>query len=112
MMSVMCSNALTKRVKELGLTKPGEILDATTKIIEGRFEISEQMVLDGMDLALCKLNLKTLQQEYAIIRNAEVLETKADKQPIGICVLSEALCQSENRITKTGFYLHILRRLC
>ena len=91
MMSVMRSNALTKCVKELGLTKPGEILDATTKIIEGRFERSEQMVLDGMDLALCKLNLTTMQLEYSgannplwIIREDEVLETKADKQPIGM----------------------------
>ena len=91
MMSVMCSNALTKSVKELGLTKPGDILDATTKIIEGRFERSEQLVLDGMDLALCKLNLKNLQFEYAgannplwIVRSGEVLETKADKQPIGM----------------------------
>ena len=80
MMSVMCSNALTKCVKELGLTKPGEILDATTKIIEGRFERSEQMVLDGMDLALCKLNLKTKKLEYAgannplwIIRKANII---------------------------------------
>ena len=91
MMGVMCSNALTKSVKELGLAKPGEILDATTKIIESRFERSEQMVLDGMDLALCKLNIKTMRLEYAgannslwIIRDNEVLETKADKQPIGM----------------------------
>ena len=90
MMSVMCSNALTKCVKELELTKPAEILDATTKIIESRFERSEQLVLDGMDLALCKVNLNTKKLEYAgannplwIVRDEELLETKADKQPIG-----------------------------
>ena len=69
MMSVMCSNALTKCVKELDFTKPGEILDATTKIIEGRFERSEQLVLDGMDLALCKLNRKSLKLEFAGANN-------------------------------------------
>ena len=91
MMSVMCSTALTKCVKELGLPKPGEILDATTKIIEGRFERSEQLVLDGMDLAVCKLNVKSMQLEYAgannplwIIHEGELLEMKADKQPIGM----------------------------
>ena len=93
MMSVMCSNALTKSVKELGLSKPGEILDATTKIIEGRFERSEQMVLDGMDLALCSLNLETKMLCYSgannplwVVRNnvSEIEEFKADKQPIGI----------------------------
>jgi len=64
MMSVMCSTALTKCVQELSLRQPGEILDATTKIIEGIFERSGQLVLDGMDLALCKLNLKTKTLTY------------------------------------------------
>ena len=103
MMSVMCSNALTKCVKELQLTKPSEILDETTKIIESRFERSEQLVLDGMDLALCKLNIVTKELEYAGANNPlwivhgesasvststsgwseRLLEIKADKQPIG-----------------------------
>ena len=96
MMSVMCSNALTRCVKELELTKPGEILDETTRIIEGRFERSEQLVLDGMDLALCKLDLKTNKLEYAGANNPlwivhrefkneseQLVEIKADKQPIG-----------------------------
>ena len=91
MMSVMCSNALTKCVNELRLGKPSDILDATTNIIEGTFERSEQLVLDGMDLALCKLNLSTNVLEYAgannplwVVRDEEILETKADKQPIGL----------------------------
>ena len=90
MMSVMCSQALTKCVKELNITQPALILDETTRIIENRFEKSEQLVLDGMDLALCKLNLKRKKLAYAgannalwIIRDSELLETKADKQPIG-----------------------------
>ena len=90
MMSVMCSTALTRCVKELGLTAPAQILDETSKIIESRFERSEQLVLDGMDLALCKLNLKSKKLEYSgannplwIIRKGEIITTKADKQPIG-----------------------------
>ena len=90
MMSVMCSNALTIAVKELGLTQPGKILDETTKLIESRFERSERRVLDGMDLALCKLNRATNILDYAgannplwIVRNGIVLETRADRQPIG-----------------------------
>ena len=76
------------------MSNPGEILDSTTKIIEGRFERSEQMVLDGMDLALCKLNTSTRELEYAgannplwIIESTSkdqlVVEIKSDKQPIG-----------------------------
>ena len=90
MMSVMCSNALTRCVKELDLTEPAEILDQAAKIVESRFERSEQMVVDGMDLALCTLNLKTLELEYSgannplwIISNNELQITNADKQPIG-----------------------------
>ena len=90
MMSVMCSNALTKCVKELELESPALILDETSKIIEGRFERSEQLVLDGMDLALCKLNVKTKKMQYAgannplwVFREEELIEIKPDKQPIG-----------------------------
>ena len=90
MMSVMCSNALTKCVLELNLIEPAMILDQTAKIIDSIFERSERMVLDGMDLALCKLNLKTNELTYSgannplwLIRNEEIIETRADKQPIG-----------------------------
>ena len=92
MMSVMCSNALTKCVKEMGITEPAKILDETSNIIESRFERSEKLVMDGMDLALCKLDPKTLKMEYAgannplwIVRKSieEVEEIKADRQPIG-----------------------------
>ncbi|MGB3947878.1 MAG: SpoIIE family protein phosphatase, partial [Bacteroidia bacterium] len=45
---------------------------------------------DGMDISLCRLNLKTLELEWAgannalnLIRNGVFEEIKADKQPIG-----------------------------
>jgi len=44
---------------------------------------------DGMDVTLCKVNLSTLERNYAaannsfyIMRNNELLEFKADKQPV------------------------------
>lgn len=46
---------------------------------------------DGMDMAMCIIDKKTLQMQYAgaynsvfILRNGEVYELKADKMPIGI----------------------------
>jgi ligand-binding sensor domain-containing protein/serine phosphatase RsbU (regulator of sigma subunit) len=88
MVSVVCNNALNRSVREYGLTDPGQILDKTREIVIQEFEQSEEEVKDGMDIALCSLEGNKL--EYAgahnplwIIRNGALLETKANKQPIG-----------------------------
>lgn len=90
MVSVMCSNALTKCVKELGITQPGLILDKCVELLEDNFSKSEAEVRDGMDLALCSFNKEKMLFEYAgannplyIIRKNELIETKANRQPIG-----------------------------
>lgn len=88
MVSVVCHNAMNRAVREFGLTEPGLILDKTCEIVVAEFEKSEDDVKDGMDIALCSLSGNTLQYAGAhnplwIIRNNEILETKADKQPIG-----------------------------
>jgi len=90
MVSVMCSNALSKAVKELGIYEPAKILDKTVELLEERFAKSEEEVKDGMDLALCCLDLKTQKLEYAgannslyYIKNGELKEVKPDKQPVG-----------------------------
>src|SRR5205085_2409812 len=38
MVSVVCSNALNRAVKEFGLTLPGEILDKTASLVMATFE--------------------------------------------------------------------------
>ena len=88
MVSVICNNGLNRSVREYGLTDPGKILDKTREIVIQEFEKSEEEVKDGMDIALCSIEGDKL--EYAgaynplwIIRNGEVIETKANKQPIG-----------------------------
>jgi serine phosphatase RsbU (regulator of sigma subunit) len=88
MVSVVCNNGLNRSVREYGLTDPGKILDKTREIVVQEFEKSEEEVKDGMDIALCSLKGTTLQYAGAhnplwIIRNGELLETKANKQPIG-----------------------------
>ncbi len=88
MVSVVCNNGLNRSVREHGLTDPGKILDKTREIVVQEFEKSEEGVQDGMDIALCSLENKKLCYAGAhnplwIIRKGEVLETKADKQPIG-----------------------------
>ncbi len=88
MVSVLCNNGLNRSVREHGITDPGKILDKTREIVIQEFEKSEDEVKDGMDIALCSLEGFKLQYAGAynplwIIRNGEILETKADKQPIG-----------------------------
>jgi serine phosphatase RsbU (regulator of sigma subunit)/Tfp pilus assembly protein PilF len=88
MVSVVCNNALNRSVREHGLTDPGQILDKSREIVIQEFEKSDEEVKDGMDIALCSLDGNKLQYAGAnnplwIIRNGELIETKANKQPIG-----------------------------
>ena len=88
MVSVICNGALNRSVREFGLTDPAQILGKARDIVIEEFEKSDETVKDGMDIALCSLEGNKL--EYAgahnplwIIRKGEILETKANKQPIG-----------------------------
>lgn len=88
MVSVVCNNALNRSVREYGLTDPASILDKTRALVIDEFSQSEDDVKDGMDIALCRLHQNQLSYAGAnnplwIVRNGEILETKANKQPIG-----------------------------
>ena len=100
MVSVICNNGLNRSVREYGLTDPGEILNKTRALVIAEFEKSEDEVKDGMDIALCSLQLNSpfeggergMTLKYAgahnplwIIRNGSnsIEEIKANKQPIG-----------------------------
>ncbi len=89
--SIVGHNALNRAVKEFGLTEPAKILDKVNELVEETFSKSENQMQDGMDVALCSLELgvkPVLQYAGAnnsmyFIRNRELKEIKADKQPIG-----------------------------
>ncbi len=92
LVSVVCSNALNRAVKEFGFRKPGEILDKVKELVVETFDKSEEEVKDGMDISLLSI-LKSPNKMHAewagannplwIIRNNELIEYKPDKQPIG-----------------------------
>ena len=70
LVSVMCSNALNRCVKELGITSPGKILDKTVEILEEHFSGSgESGVMDGMDLAFCVYEPKKNQLTFSGANN-------------------------------------------
>ena len=90
MVSVVCSNALNKAILEEGIRESGKLLDRAREIVIERLAKSGDEVKDGMDISLCALNKSSLQLQWSgannplwILRNGEIEEYKADKQPIG-----------------------------
>lgn len=96
MVSVVCNNALNAAVREHKLIDPGQILDKTREIVVEQFNKSRTTTIsnirDGMDIALCALNIKTNEIHYSgafnplwILRSgtSELEELKAARQSIG-----------------------------
>ncbi len=93
MVSVVCHNALNRAVREFGLTQPASILDKTAELVIENFSKGEEDIKDGMDISLCAYHPKTKKLEWAGAynplwmianeNNTELIETTADKQPIG-----------------------------
>lgn len=92
MVSVVCSNALTRSVKEFNLTDPGKILDKTTELVLDTFSKSVGQVKDGMDISLLCVNTKTKTITWSgannplwyIEKGNVIAEVKPNKQPIGV----------------------------
>ena len=93
LVSVVCSNALNRSVKEFKLTDPGQILDKTREIVLENFSKSKEAIKDGMDISLISVekNADTYLIKWAGANNPlwyihanELHELKADKQPIGL----------------------------
>ncbi len=102
MMSVLGFNLLSQAVNERGLTKPSDILrhlDAGVNTML-RQSTETNTVKDGMDLALCTLDIEKKELQYAgaynglwVVKgangqeaNRQLVEIKADKSPIGVNV--------------------------
>ncbi len=91
-MSLVGYNGLKQAVREHNLSQPAQILDDLNALASESLnqDPEESNVRDGMDLALCSLDLNTKVLEYAgaynplyIIRNGELMQTKGDKFAIG-----------------------------
>ena len=93
MISVICSNALSKALLEDGIRSTGKLLDKTRELVIQNLAKSGEEVKDGMDISLCCLNLKT-RVLYSSGANNPVLILrkessdfdiiKADRQPVGL----------------------------
>ena len=93
LMSMVGNNALNRTVKEFHLSKPAEILDKLNELVSETLrqeEDSDASVKDGMDISVCCIDFKNNTLEFAgahnplyMIRDGELTEYKANKQPIG-----------------------------
>jgi len=91
MVSVVCSNALSKALLEEDIVETGKLLDRTRELVIERFAKSGENVKDGMDISICAIDFENMNLQWSgannplwMIRAGELLETKPDKQPIGM----------------------------
>ncbi|MGB3947547.1 MAG: tetratricopeptide repeat protein, partial [Bacteroidia bacterium] len=102
MVSVVCSNALNRAVKEFGITEPGLILDKVQELVVKTFakEDSDNVVKDGMDISLLRVDCDATGDDVSlrwsgaynplwIIKQQQsgtyvLEEIKADKQTVGM----------------------------
>ena len=108
MVSVVCANALNRAVKEFGLIEPGHVLDKVTELVIEAFDKGDEEIKDGMDIALCALDISAKKVFYSGANNPlyritsikekvnpeikteannthQLIEYKATKQPVGQC---------------------------
>lgn len=97
-MSIVANNILTHTVHVLGLTKPALILNEANRQLTKKLnqDPEEATVRDGMDLALCGINLQKFTIEFAgannplwIVRDKQLIELHGDKFPVGAFVGEE-----------------------
>ncbi len=97
MVSMLGYNALNRTVHAYGLTKPSDVLNKLTVLVEETFaqkniqaELNGDEVKDGMDMSFACVDLKNKKMQWAgannplwICREGQMMEVTADKQPIG-----------------------------
>jgi serine phosphatase RsbU (regulator of sigma subunit) len=89
-LSVIAQNILNNAVITFNLDKPSEILDKASELMEQTLAQGGGQMRDGMDIALCSFDSKTMTLEYSgannplyIISDNELKEFKASKKPVG-----------------------------
>lgn len=96
-MSIIGHNSLNKVVREYGITRPSAILDQlNTEVLKALMQRNEEIINDGMDMALIAFHKKDFSIEFAgaynplyVVRNGEVMVYKGDRFPIGMTAISE-----------------------
>ena len=91
-MTIIGHNGLSKAINYVESPTPALILDALNREVSATFKQhnGEASIKDGMDAAMCSIDYKTKELQFAgaynplfIVRNGEIVEIKGDKFPVG-----------------------------
>lgn len=95
-LSIIGLKILNQSIKQKEVNSPADALNYLNNEVYNTINSNTEndaVIRDGMDISICSINYETLKMEYAgannpvyIIRNQELIEMKADKQPIGAYV--------------------------
>jgi serine phosphatase RsbU (regulator of sigma subunit) len=113
LVSVVCSSALNRTVKEFALTDTGKILTKTRELVIETFEKSNAEVKDGMDISLLCIDIQHQKITWSgannplwYVQNNQLTAIKADKQPVGKSYDSKPFTTNQIEYkTNTTFYL-------
>ena len=92
LMSMLGISNLNESILEKNISDPGKILDNIRNGIIHSLnpEGTDEEAKDGMDCILCSFDFKNNKLEYSaannsfyIVRNNEIIQSKADKMPVG-----------------------------
>jgi serine phosphatase RsbU (regulator of sigma subunit) len=92
LMSMLGISNLNESILEKNISDPGKILDNIRNGIIHSLnpEGTDEEAKDGMDCILCSFDFKNSKLEYSaannsfyIVRNNEIIQSKADKMPVG-----------------------------
>jgi len=92
-MSMLGISVLNEIVNRRNLNMPGQILDEMRNLIKTSLKQTGEkgQSQDGMDIAFCSINMETRIMHFAgannplwIFRDSQLIELKADRQPVGI----------------------------
>ncbi|NOQ76154.1 MAG: SpoIIE family protein phosphatase [Crocinitomix sp.] len=90
MVSILGNSGLNRSVNELRISTPNAILDNLNDFVQQSFNGKDNKIQDGMDIALCAIDMKTKILQFAgannpvwIARNGNIKIIKGTKQPIG-----------------------------
>ena len=122
--SVVGNSSLNRAVKEFGLSKPSEILEKLNELVVETLSKGDEEVQDGMDISLCAIDYNKMILQFAgahnsayLVRQAldpeevglngngnyfsdNLVEIKANKQPVGFFEYREAFQNNEIKLKK------------
>ncbi|HOZ15017.1 MAG TPA: two-component regulator propeller domain-containing protein [Tenuifilaceae bacterium] len=108
-MSMLGISFMNKIVNELKVNLPEQILNhmranVITSLKQGNYEGTTK---DGMDMALCIINLDTLELTFSgaynpaiIVENNEAVELKADRMPVGLHIKMDDFTHEKYQLKK------------